>query len=558
MVLRPFARHTKATGEERTNPRRAEQAGHLISNDSPPADRPAGGVGADGATLHQTASVALPDGAGPGWYPDEADPRLMRYWDGFHLTGQFMHVHSRAGEAEAGAPAPAPTGADVASIESFSRVTEQQSVGPRAADSPPARPPDPVQRAGASRTADLSATDLLAPFRSQPVAPRDPKPAAGPGSLRAVPSVPAASTPVVAAEVPPVKPAVVVEVPPVKPAVAAAPAATPAHTAASQDADTTSMEPTGGRDETWTALRRFGEPRPGPKSDTNGGANAEPKAEQKAGPTVGSGATVERRPEAKVEADAGDAADSAVEASAGAAVEAGAGEDRMSSNPEGESTMDARAPGDAVVVTPFTGDDRLNRNDLRRPGGMPPATGSRSARSLGAGDEAANWAEQTEKAVTKAKDLGTPDAWQEAARVAAVVAEVAQTMQAAADATQAAGQTAKEAEDAAERARAAARQASEARQSAERTAKAAREAAEAAKVAERAAADAKEAAALSAQEAPKLAEAARVAAQAAAGAGRKAQGLDEIVVKASTANTPEAWSEALKLSAGPGATPGRG
>jgi len=533
MVLRPFARHPKATAEERANPRGSDQPAHLISNDPRPDDRPAGGAGADEASLHQTVSVTLPDGAGPGWYPDKADPRLMRYWDGFHLTGQVMHVHSRAGEAEASAPVPAPAGAVVSSIESFSRVTEQQAVGSRTADVPaPARPAGPAPRAGASRTVDLSATDLLAPFRSQPVPPIDPKPAAGRSSQRAVPSVPAASTSVATGAAPAVKPAV-----PVGPAL---PPATPAASPPSHETDPTPVEPTGGRDETWTALRRFGEPKPGPKSETDAGANGGAKAEPKAEPP----ATVERDPEAKVRADA--------------AVEADAGDNQVSSNPEGESTMDARAPGDAVVVTPFTGDDRLNRNELRSQGVMPPATRSRSARSQGAADEATSWAEQTERAVTKAKALGTPEAWQEAARVAAVVAEVAQTMQAAADATQVAGQTAKEAEDAAERAKAAARQASDARQSAERTARAAQEAAEAAKVAERTAAEAKVAADQSAQEAPKLAEAARAAAQAAAGAGRKAQGLEEIVAKASTANTPEAWTEALRLSAEPGATPGQG
>jgi hypothetical protein len=262
-------------------------------------------------------------------------------------------------------------------------------------------------------------------------------------------------------------------------------------------------------------------------------------------------------PDAEPKAESAPTVEEELEVRAGAEADTGDNVE-VAPNPEGESAMDARAPGDAVVVTSFTGNDRLNGNDLRHQAVTPPATRAKSARNQGAAEEATSWAEQTERAVTKAQALGTPEAWQEAARVAAVVAEVAQTMQAAADATQLAGQTAKEAEDAAERAQAAARKVSDARRSAERTAKAAQEAAEAAKAAERAAAEAKQTAEQSAQEAPKLAEAARLAAQAAAGAGRKAQGLEEIVAKATTANTPESWSEALRLSAKPGATAGQG
>ncbi len=42
----------------------------------------------------------MKDPGDPGWYPDATTPGLMRYWDGFHLTGQILHVHARAADAQ--------------------------------------------------------------------------------------------------------------------------------------------------------------------------------------------------------------------------------------------------------------------------------------------------------------------------------------------------------------------------------------------------------------------------------------------------------------------------
>ena len=44
--------------------------------------------------------VATPVQGDPGWYPDAAEPGLMRYWDGFHMTGQTVRLNP---------PPPAPT-----------------------------------------------------------------------------------------------------------------------------------------------------------------------------------------------------------------------------------------------------------------------------------------------------------------------------------------------------------------------------------------------------------------------------------------------------------------
>jgi len=163
-------------------------------------------------------------------------------------------------------------------------------------------------------------------------------------------------------------------------------------------------------------------------------------------------------------------------------------------------------------------------------------------------DEANHWAEETTRAVAKAKAIGTPEAWQEAAKVAVVLSELAFTMQTSVAAKQVSEQREQSARHATERARIAAQTAVDANRSAQQTTQAAREAAEAAKVAERAAAEARAAAEQADQAVPQLAEAARVAEQAAAEAEHKAQRLAEIVARASTANTPAAWNQALKLS----------
>jgi hypothetical protein len=172
-----------------------------------------------------------------------------------------------------------------------------------------------------------------------------------------------------------------------------------------------------------------------------------------------------------------------------------------------------------------------------------------SSDGQGAADGAENWGKDTERAVIRAMTVDTPEAWREAAQVAVVVSEMAQTMQVAADAKQTARETAKAAEEAAETARVAIQTAADASEAAERMAKSAQEAAESARLAAQKAVEAKEDAERKAQAGPKAAEKAEVAARAAAEAKHKAQDLEQLVVKARSANTPSAWSEALKLAA---------
>ena len=164
-------------------------------------------------------------------------------------------------------------------------------------------------------------------------------------------------------------------------------------------------------------------------------------------------------------------------------------------------------------------------------------------------DGANSWGKDAERAVANALTVDTPQAWQEAAQVAAVVSQMSQTMQAVADAKQTAGEAAKAAGEAAETARVAAQTAAEAKKAAERMAKEAEESAKAAQVAAQKAVEAKDAAERTAKAAPKVAETAEIASQTAAEAKRKVEALDQVVAKARSANTPAAWSEALELAA---------
>jgi hypothetical protein len=186
-----------------------------------------------------------------------------------------------------------------------------------------------------------------------------------------------------------------------------------------------------------------------------------------------------------------------------------------------------------------------------KPAGIPPkATSVPSEQVSGqAGEEAKKWAKRAEEAVAKASTSGTPESWQEAARVSAVVSEMSQTLQAAAQAQFGAAQLVQAAREAAVRAQAAAKKSADAEKTVHQAERAAQEADDAAKLARRTAVDAKASAEAAAQVVPGLAEAQSKAAEAAADAERKAESLAQIVRNASETDTPVAWSEALKLTA---------
>ncbi|MGO8872008.1 MAG: hypothetical protein ACLQPH_11525 [Acidimicrobiales bacterium] len=170
-------------------------------------------------------------------------------------------------------------------------------------------------------------------------------------------------------------------------------------------------------------------------------------------------------------------------------------------------------------------------------------------------DEANHWAEETERAVARARQAGSPEAWQEVSRVAVVVSELAQAMEAVAHARIAAEKAAQAAQEAAQQANVANKMVIDANQTVQSTAKAVEIAANEARAAEKAAAEARRASEQAALEAPRSAELAKVAAQVAADAERKAKVIDEIIAKARAANTARAWSEAVKLVSAKEKTP---
>ncbi len=159
-----------------------------------------------------------------------------------------------------------------------------------------------------------------------------------------------------------------------------------------------------------------------------------------------------------------------------------------------------------------------------------------------------NWVEKTEKAVARARAAGTSTAWQEASRAAAVVSDMAQTMQVLTHVQQIAENMDRLAADAAQKAETAGETAADAMRAADQATAAAKDAAKKAQAAARAEAEAKHKAEQLARFAPEASDSARAATDAAAAAKTTAQRFDEIVAKAYEANTPDAWNKALKLA----------
>ena len=92
MALRPFGRNQKKKAEEDTSPNATDEFAQFFSND-PRTDEPSTQKTAGSWTSDPPSpTVTMEEQSAAGWYPDTKDPGLMRYWDGFHLTGQTMRV----------------------------------------------------------------------------------------------------------------------------------------------------------------------------------------------------------------------------------------------------------------------------------------------------------------------------------------------------------------------------------------------------------------------------------------------------------------------------------
>ena len=413
MALRPSSRQLRRKAEEEAAPDGLDEVAQFFSNDPRPDHTSPNDARPDEATVQQLPAVTMHDHSEAGWYPDATDPRLMRYWDGFHLTGQTMQVEPTSSSVDE----PVESAPDMATIDVEGSPMNDASwfTDPQAASQPQTAPFVGESPAIAGRNEKGVATP---PHPSEQLSP-------GPG-------VP------------------------------------PAETVTSLSSDHGPPEPPFSNGEIWTAMRGVEGAKATREEDESNAEVVSPIAES------GDGGNL-RAPLSKV---------------------------------------DSRAvPGSHVEA-----------------------------------DVASNWAEETEKAVARARAVGTPEAWQAAAQAAVVVSELARTMEAEVSALQTAEQTATTAQETEEAAKVAAQAAADAKQTVQQTDRAVQEAEEAAKVAAQAAADAKQLAEQTAQAAPQVAEVARVAAQRAGDAKHKAEGLEAIVAKARAANTPAAWREALELA----------
>ena len=263
-----------------------------------------------------------------GWYPDETDEGLMRYWDGFHFTGQIMHVHSRAEDAAAAAATEVTQTEPAETVE----VVEAETGSPD--EEAEAEGADERRNAFSFRS-----TDAPAPASPGFVPLLQPSPAAEPEKKEGAPAL--SDGPV-----------------------EAAPSVAPMIEASSPN----SVRTQPGSNSISTKHLAVGDQ----------GANG---------------------PSARAAGGSADQVD---------------GDDDVQDD-EGE-----------LVVTVFKGDENVSPNGSAPPVGTSPVARIKAlAEGVGGVDD---WADQTDKAVARARSLGTPEAWEEAADAAVVVSEMARTM----------------------------------------------------------------------------------------------------------------------------------
>ncbi len=139
MALRPVSDSTSHDSAGSGQPGELDEVAKLIANDSqpetPPADPPHRMIEPSRQAEQSEQAEQAPKHTAAGWYPDDSDPTLMRYWDGHHLTGQTTRVDPETTDQEESAESvPSQVDTDDQSIRTDETWTELESN----ADSTPA------------------------------------------------------------------------------------------------------------------------------------------------------------------------------------------------------------------------------------------------------------------------------------------------------------------------------------------------------------------------------------------------------------------------------------
>ena len=137
--MRPFTRKNKTV--EEIPPAPTDEFAQFYSND-PQYAAPVESVITTPAVSEPGPTITTDGDSAPGWYPDSQDEGLLRYWDGYHLTGQTLRIDAPEPErdestsgstATSDAASAAPTAQDDSVVN---QVSEQPPAPPATAEAP--------------------------------------------------------------------------------------------------------------------------------------------------------------------------------------------------------------------------------------------------------------------------------------------------------------------------------------------------------------------------------------------------------------------------------------